>query len=101
MPVITKCPRCGFEGNHGFTMVFPHTMYYHHTPIGAGPYGAGSCSWYEVQLAGGPVVCFSREEAVKLVHKTNPGRYDKLWLGYMLKGRKSKIGREYIKRLNQ
>ena len=70
MPAMTKCPKCKFDGPHGFVVSMPYmTKFYH-----------GECSWY----SGLGKVFRTFKSAVTAVHKEDSSRYDGLWVVYML-----------------
>jgi len=46
MPAITKCPVCGFEGNHGFVGVVGGLHFYHTIDPNAMQCMANSCGFY-------------------------------------------------------
>jgi len=45
MPIIRKCPKCGFYGNHGFTIEAVGMHYYHKTESNGE--GKVVCTYYE------------------------------------------------------
>ena len=92
MPVITKCPRCGFQGNHGFIADFAYTVRFYH-----GSWGNG-CEWYK-GVGGRTYLTFSA--AIDAVHRYDR-HFDKLWVHGMLHGfnRRLKLVQLYHKRLH-
>ena len=49
MPIVTKCPKCGFEGNHGFGHCNGGMWFYHDNPFHRF-YRGNDDRYYETEL---------------------------------------------------